>query len=238
MIVRFPYIKNGYRDNFSYLACFLSLFKLHNESLNIWSTIASLGVGSLLYSMYFWSHAERRLSLSVFFIGQLVHNPISIGYHLFMPACHDFLRKLDMTAIVFMNLCATWAIINSMSSAHASFATLLVSFLSCKLLAKSWNVSRVDRVKLLYPILASALGYYVPVTIYSLLFSKHWITSVAAPIMYLSHGLGALAYVKHWPQKHWPGRFDYGLHSHVLMHILVFACYNFGYVYLATLDKL
>lgn len=31
-----PYIRTGYRDKLTYLSCVWSIFKLHNETLNIW----------------------------------------------------------------------------------------------------------------------------------------------------------------------------------------------------------
>ena len=236
MIIRFPHIHNGYRDNYTYMYCLLSLFQWHNESLNIWTMLCSLCLGTHLY-IYYISSSVNRLPLTVFFLGQFLHNPVSICYHLFMPVCYDLLRKLDRLAIVFMNLCATWAILYSTIYVYANTVTLLLAFISFGLLAKSWNVCHKDRVTLLYPILTSAFGYYIPVTVYSLMYSKNWVIKAAAPFMYLSHGLGAAVYVKHWPQKWWPGRFDYGFHSHVLMHILVFACYNFGYIYLSHINS-
>ena len=235
MIIRFPHIHNGYRDNYTYISCLWSLFQWHNETLNIWTMICSLCLGAHLY-IYYLNFSENRLALTAFFLGQLIHNPVSICYHLFMPVSHVLLRKLDRAAIVFMNICATWAVLYAMFNEYANVITVILSVISIRLLAKTWNIRTSDRITLLDPILTSALGYYIPVTVYSFMYSKHWVIKAAAPLMYLSHGLGATVYVKHWPQKWWPGSFDYGFHSHVLMHILVFACYNFGYVYLANVQ--
>lgn len=225
---RFPYILRGYRDNYSFRDCMISLLQWHNETINIWTSIASLCMGIHLH-MNMGCH-------TIFFIGQLIHHPISICYHLFMPVA-PWLRNVDRTAIVIMNLCASWSILYAMTFnyIYVIIVTIFITSVSMGLLVRSWNIKKSDRKTLLYPIVSSALGYYIPVIIYSLLYSTHWITTMATPCMLLSHGLGAIIYVNHWPQRWWPGAFDYGWHSHNLMHILVFGCYNFGYIYLITL---
>lgn len=236
----FPYILRGYRDDYTLISCMISIFQWHNETLNIWTTIGSLCLGSYLY-VYF---TQKGYSLTVFFLGQLIHNPISILYHIFMPVL-PCLRNVDRAAIVAMNVCATWSILYNIALAtqwqchclHVNIVTMLITLCSSWLLVKSWNIQKTDRVTLLYPIMTSAVGYYISVIIYALLYSKHWITTVAAPAMLVSHSLGALVYINHWPQKWSPGTFDYGFHSHVLMHILIFGCYNFGYIYLVTLQE-
>ncbi len=38
--------------------------------------------------------------------------------------------------------------------------------------------------------------------------------------------VGVVFYVTHIPERWWPGRFDFGVHSHVIWHLWTGACAN------------
>lgn len=58
-----------------------------------------------------------------------------------------------------------------------------------------------------------------------------WETATLLMVL-LCHGIGGLVYVKHWPQCVVPDRWrhfvSHWCHSHILMHIMLFLCYNTG----------
>ena len=53
------------------------------------------------------------------------------------------------------------------------------------------------------------------------------------------YGLGFAFYASHWPERRWPGAFDYALHSHQLWHVCVVAAVGvWYYLCLATTTTL
>ncbi|GFR41577.1 hypothetical protein Agub_g2298, partial [Astrephomene gubernaculifera] len=113
---RFPYLKYGYRRGGSYTQCLLSLFSLHNETVNAWTTLLSVIMGFVLF-LDTVSHLRCSwLDFSPFlaaWIGQTLHGPLSCGYHTFMcmsPTIANRWRKLDLTFILVLNTCATYAL--------------------------------------------------------------------------------------------------------------------------------
>ena len=147
--ITFPYIYSGYRTCQTYRDCFASIWKWHNQTLNIWTMIFSFFLGTFLYTAKVNGH--NFLPMTVYYLGQAVHNPLSVCYHTFMPVNLIFWRTIDINAIVFMNLCASWAVIYSVaynmtydiinSLVIATYGTMSCLLISLILILKKRNMS-------------------------------------------------------------------------------------------------
>lgn len=229
---RFPYLRKGYRvlippahASSSWDAiglCLRSLLRWHNETLNAWTMMASLFVGCCMYVATKPSDAG-----AVLLLGQILHTPVSVAYHLCMPISREVsarLRNADLAMVVVLNACATWAFsMKTFGKMYASCVDCILLILAA-LTMMSNNKSRKQIVGL---VAFSAMGYYVPI-FWNVLHPRLW---WGALLVILCHGTSALCYINHWPQSKWPGMFDFGFHSHVIMHVMLFVCYNAGYVY-------
>ncbi|EFJ41432.1 hypothetical protein VOLCADRAFT_98605 [Volvox carteri f. nagariensis] len=182
----------------------------------------------------------------VAWIGQTLHGPLSCGYHTFMcmsPTVANRWRKLDLTFILVLNTCATYAL------SYFTFG-LVLSFLWTGLVATVavLGIQRVlalqprqqlDRRRIVGMIGLTCLGYYVPLVVRGMaamaLQGKMWPELGIALVVLSCHLGGALVYATHWPQRHFPGVFDLAGFSHNLMHIFCFTAYNCAYPYLSYL---
>lgn len=103
------FILTHYRPaSYSYLACFQSLFYLHNESVNIHTHL----LGSFLFffislSVYAFEHQSVRISdamaFGCFFLGAIICLGISAAYHTLTshsPEVNRFGNQLDYVGIV------------------------------------------------------------------------------------------------------------------------------------------
>lgn len=88
---RFPYIRYGYRKasgSTTAWQLWRSAFRLHNELLNAWTMVASLVAGFMLCIYCVQASGARQTNLLPFFfllLGQLLHTPASVCYHILMP---------------------------------------------------------------------------------------------------------------------------------------------------------
>eukprot|EP00198_Chlamydomonas_reinhardtii_P009388 XP_001698725.1 predicted protein [Chlamydomonas reinhardtii] len=180
---RFPFLRHGYRRGGSYWECLMSLFTLHNETVNAWTTFLSILMGLLLFASTASSLSCSWLDFSPFFaawIGQTLHGPLSCGYHTFMcmsPVVANRWRKLDLTFILVLNTCATYAL------SYFTFGLWLsLAWTAVVAVAAGMGISSVQR--------------------------KVWPELGIAAVMLGCHFLGALVYATHWPQRFFPGVFD------------------------------
>lgn len=244
---RFPHLNYGYRKGGNYLSCLGSLFALHNETFNAWTVILSVIAGNVLFLDTVSRLRCSWLDFSPFliaYLGQALHGPLSAAYHTFMcisPRVANTWRKLDLSFILVLNTCATYALSYFTFGFWASLAwTALVSLAAVQGIR---NVLRLqpkqplDRKKIVGMIGLTCMGYYIPVTFRGLasfaMTGTVWPELGIALVVLGCHLLGALVYATHWPQRHFPGMFDLGGFSHNLMHIFVFTAYNCAYPYLS-----
>lgn len=253
---RFPYLLRGYRAGGTVRSCMMSAFARHNETLNVWTMVLSLLAGIVLCA---WSLATAVATVpggiaswadvtpyAALLLGQALHTPASVCYHLCMPMSRpirDRLRRADLTMAMMLNACATWAFwYFTWGWRAAAASTVAVTAIAGAELATRARDGRPDsRARIVTLIGLSAFGYYVPIAYNGIrcmasgAFAE--LPSMAATLVVACHGAAAACYVCHWPQRHAPGAFDLGVHSHVLVHVLLFACYNAGYPYVLHLHR-
>ena len=233
------FVHKGYRKPVGYVECFRSLLYMHNESLNIylhifgtafflWRAAVDYGSGTE-DGRYIAVHA---LALALGFVG-------SCMYHLFMPACcsaDDYYSWLGLDLI--------FGIIGITGSAHSlyvygyrclplwlrqlSFFVLVVlALVAIRATVTSSNVKqRMSYAGMFCGFRAIvALIFFVP-RIRALGFSLAFYAHILSLVLLV---LGGYLNIVRLPERKFPGRFDFGLSSHVLWHIATlvtsFLCY-------------
>jgi adiponectin receptor len=70
-----PFIRTGYRANFAVSTCLVSLFRLHNQTCNVWSHLLGVPVflALALYTYLFIAPEDVRFIHSFLFIHQTAH---------------------------------------------------------------------------------------------------------------------------------------------------------------------
>ncbi|KXS12415.1 Hly-III related protein [Gonapodya prolifera JEL478] len=243
------FILSGYRrPTNSHYHSFLTLCHMHNETGNIWShllgCIAFLFVITpLTYSVLLPGIIKdavggleltlNGLMIAPFLATAVVCLALSATYHTlwctsekmalayvrmdyagiillivgsFAPAIHYAFFCAPQTAHIYLGLqtaLGLLALLNPRFSAphFAAFRASLFVILALAGVIPVFHV--VILYGLEYALLAESLGYLL--------------------VMGTLYFLGAVLYAVRWPESHWPGLFDYWLHSHQLFHILVLA---------------
>ncbi len=114
---RIPYIETGYRQCKTYKDCIKIMFtKIHNDSFNAWSMIifmlTSMTVTQNILSKYSDMSYLDASPFIVLCLSQIVHCPVSWGFHSFRVISKETLRKwrdADISLIMIVNVCCTYA---------------------------------------------------------------------------------------------------------------------------------
>ncbi len=115
---RFPYLETGYRKHGSHWECAMSMFfgPLHNETVNAWTMAISLALGTWMFVGALSRTAPSGWDATPFwvlYLAQLLHCPVSIGYHTFMPisalTAHRW-RKADLCLVLALNVACTYSL--------------------------------------------------------------------------------------------------------------------------------
>lgn len=240
------YLHFGHRPPLaSFKACFYSIFRLHTETLNIWTH----GVGCLLFILisvylFVWSSYSTistidKIMLGIFLFTAILCLGFSACYHTL--SCHShqvciLFCKLDYCGI---SLLIAGSIVPCLYYGfYCSFyPKILYTCLTLVLCMASLIVSFFDKFSEAHyrPVRA---GVFTSFALSSVIPSVHW---------YITHGglsqlssafqsavyfiilmaslyiTGVLFYALRIPERFYPGKFDLYFHSHTLFHIFVFA---------------
>ncbi|KAL6049923.1 Adiponectin receptor protein 2 [Balamuthia mandrillaris] len=240
-----PYLKDnqflleGYRVNFSLGLCVQSLFRVHNETCNIWThllgSLAFIGLAFVTFTTWIKNPTiSDVLIISVFLFCAVAHMLFSTVFHLF--CCHSpplfvWLARLDYTGINLMIV--------------GSFYPMLYYGFAC---APGWRIFYLSVISVvgvvgivisMFPIFntprlrPARFGFYVafgwlgvlPVPHlwylngFSMVFAVAW----RELVMGLLYTIGATIYVTRIPERWFPGRFDYTCWSHPIWHLFSIA---------------
>ncbi|ORY66005.1 mPR-like GPCR protein [Pseudomassariella vexata] len=237
------FIKRGYRvDSNSYWKSFVSLFYIHNESVNIWShllgALAFPIVGVWLYNIvaprYGSANSSDVLVFGCFFGGAVLCLGMSGMYHTIMnhsPEVAKWGNKLDYSGIVFL---IEGSFVPAMYYGLFCHETLMTVYLYMIMLlgAGCGVVSWVERFRTpewrpYRAMMFVGLGVsgIIPVchalTIYGYQdlderMGLNWV--LLQGFLYI---LGAVIYAVRWPERSFPETFDIWGSSHQLFHILI-----------------
>jgi predicted membrane channel-forming protein YqfA (hemolysin III family) len=107
------HVEDGYRYSHNAYDTFLSLFKMHNETLNIWSHLVGficvlIGGGITTYDLFYGAHQSSTLEIiavETYLICAAICLLCSSIYHWFCCVsidAHDWLLKLDLTGVALL----------------------------------------------------------------------------------------------------------------------------------------
>lgn len=236
------FILFGHRPpTYSYKACFKSLFNLHTETLNIWTHMLG-SLGCALYAMYFYLaevvpglNWADNMVFGVFFSSAVFCMGMSAVYHTL--SCHssrvcNVTCKLDFTGITVLILGSFYPWLYYTFYCHpglrflyglcgtVSAMAVIKMSLSDEFAKASYRGVR-SAIFISYAMICGVL----PVFHYSMMYGmKHMIEDCHFNkfiLMVAFYVIGALFYSLRIPEKFYPGKFDYLLQSHQIMHICV-----------------
>jgi adiponectin receptor len=246
-----PYIIGGYREfNYTYLQAAMSTFRLHNETLCIWTHMLPMFAFVILL---IWNvmdpkfdtqvavstgetRPDDRWFLSLYCMGSIFVTAFSSIFHVFMccSSAHYFLlSRLDYVGIL----------------VHVMFSMVVLMYFifDCEpVLRKLYTATSVTVCLLSLPVLFSSrfahkkydkirAGTFTSVILTSVVPTAHAYLIGSETLHHIltiftlsmvSFLLGMIIYVLRWPEKRWPGTFDVFGQSHQLWHI----CTNFGFI--------
>jgi adiponectin receptor len=238
--MRYQFVQFGYRMNLSFLKSFLSLFRIHNETLNIWTALLSfvvffiIGIWTILDSeMTFWEKGAflvYTMTAIYTFLGSLL-------YHWFNCMSHDHhecLLRMDISGIGFLICGSYYPPIYYAFQNHASFGIFYLTCITigCTLTSAmlffpkfSQDKYRIFRVGVLS---STALFGIIPLIH---LFFLHegglsnpiFFAKVMAVLeLYMWYGIAVVFYATKLPERFFPGKFDIVGCSHHWWHTFVF----------------
>jgi len=236
--LRSAFILSGYRSYFSSRLIALSLFRVHNESVNVWSHF-----GGLLYFGYAAvQHVRDRptnftwvdmSSMLVFYVSAALCMLLSALFHLagcHSPQLHVTLYRFDLTGICCLVLGSYWSGLYLGFYCHRYIQLSYLGAVSL-LLAAALRFITAERFggQKYHPYRVTLL---VCVVAFSLVPIIHWVTLATSEqlaeslwgvlsmlLLYLS---GFAFYWTQVPERCQPGTFDIWGSSHQLWHVCVF----------------
>lgn len=240
------YLHFGHRPPLaSFQACFWSIFRLHTETLNIWTH----GVGCLFFIitsvyMFLWTsyaHVDTidKIMLGIFLTTAILCLGFSACYHTL--SCHShsvclLFCKLDYCGI---SLLIAGSIVPCLYYGfYCHFYSKIIYIVATLVLcAASLIVSFFDKFSesQYRPVRA---GVFTAFALSSVIPAVHWYvthggvahlgTAFQSAVFFILlmatlYITGVLFYALRIPERFYPGKFDLYFHSHTLFHIFVFA---------------
>lgn len=236
----FRYILEGYRTNYEFWDTFISVFEMHNETMNIWSHL--IGFFSIVYIglYYFTEDVMKTMNNTEYFYYQLYLVAASLCmlfsaiFHWFCcisPKVYDKLLLLDLSGVALL-------------VAGSYFPAVYYGFY-CDKPAQNFHIHLAYFV-LIMGLVAPHITYEIngrmirpfilaSLAVLGLCPFVHWIITTPAEarhelafgyyIVFLLYGLGFWFWFSGWPEKNHPKSkfFVYLLPSHSLWHFCVVA---------------
>jgi len=226
----------------SFQACFWSIFRLHTESVNIWThLIGCIIFACLAVYVYFFNphplHWEDKLVFGSFFLGAIICLGMSSSYHTF--ACHSphvgrLFSRLDYCGIA---LLITGSIVPFLYYGfyceYLPKVCYILIVLALGVLTTVVSLSETFSLPHYRPVRASVFtgfgcsgiipGIHWFFSQESLHLSSLWYSLLCLILMGVLYVTGAILYALRVPERFFPGKCDYWFHSHQLFHVLVIA---------------
>ncbi|QRD86233.1 hemolysin-III related-domain-containing protein [Aspergillus flavus] len=220
-----PYIQHGYRTQLnSFKQCFLSLFYMHNESVNTWSHIVlEISFLILLLAIDYWIAQlpfkvpfSDMLAIQSYVAGTAGCLVFSAAFHTTNAHSPEVARaflKLDYFGIVLTisTTCISVAYFTStLQLAYILFTVLCAAMVFCITLDVGMDGARAGpwRATVFLLLAASDLAPIFHVGWNEGKCGLFRIPLDSLTVTCSSYAIGTLAYVTRFPERYWPGRFD------------------------------
>ncbi|XP_067855799.1 adiponectin receptor protein 2-like [Heptranchias perlo] len=238
------YLLHGHRPPMpSFRACLRSIFRIHTETLNIWTHLIGclffLGLG--IFYMFrpnisFVAPVQEKVVFGAFFLGAILCLCFSWLFHTFY--CHSenvsrVFSKLDYSgiALLIMGSFVPWLYYSFYCNPQPCFIYLIVVCVLgiTAIIVSQWDYFATPQYR------GVRAGVFVGLGLSGVVPTLHFMISEgffrAATIgqigwLFLMAALyitGAALYAARIPERFFPGKCDIWFHSHQLFHILVVA---------------
>lgn len=243
------FIRSGYRKGLTFAECARSLFSVHNEFGNVWSHLVAFAffVGLTVYTL-FWMVSHLPLThkaiFSVFFATALACFLCSTVYHLF--SCHS--ERVNWRVMQFDYQGIGLFIVGSfyppvfygfycyphLQSLYLAMVTIPGTISVVAPFFERWHQASMQPVRVLLFACTAASGviplvhhrFFIPHIEHVFPHLEHSTPTSAIHdsinLMYLMFGIGLVFYLTKFPERWWPGKFDFWFHSHQWWHVFVF----------------
>ncbi|CAF1018507.1 unnamed protein product [Didymodactylos carnosus] len=235
--------------------CFASIFRLHTETVNIWTHL----LGTLFFiciTVYYITqpanevHIERKIVFCAFFLGAIICLLFSTLYHTL--SCHSpqfayIFNKLDYCGISVLIISSfiPWIYYAFYCEFGTKIAYLSVTTIlgtGC-IIVSMWDKFASPAYRPYRALLFIAFGLFgfIPTMHYGLLFGfRHAFTTGAAQwlaLMAVLYITGASLYAARIPERLAPGYFDIWFQSHQIFHVFVVAAACVHYYGICILSR-
>jgi len=234
------FVCSGYRPPLpSCKECFKSIFRVHNETGNIWSHMLGCIVFSFI-AIYFVTRPDHEVQLqeklvfSIFFVGVVACLALSSVFHTL--CCHServgrLVLKLDYVGITVLIICSfiPWIFYGFYCRPEPKItytATIIVLGIGC-IIVSFWEKFSEPNWR---PVRA---GMFLALAASGIIPSIHYIMAEGFSsaindarfdwlmLMALLYIFGTMLYAMRIPERFFPGKFDIWFQSHQLFHFFV-----------------
>eukprot|EP01113_Clastostelium_recurvatum_P041938 TRINITY_DN6746_c0_g1_i1.p1 TRINITY_DN6746_c0_g1~~TRINITY_DN6746_c0_g1_i1.p1 ORF type:complete len:353 (-),score=56.35 TRINITY_DN6746_c0_g1_i1:173-1231(-) len=236
------FILSGYRVHFGFKLCLHSLFRWHNETLNVWTHLLGflMFFGSMIYTFSFTLRNQTHgvylgdyFVFATYFFGAHAQMGFSATYHWFAAYSADaakWLARLDYMGICLMivgSYCPP--LYYMLRPCHPTMMTVhmgIIAFLGVVGVAVT-TLPRLQgpKYRTFRAVYFIIFGLYVfvplPQMIWSLGISYVWPMLWRLGAMGMIYIAGAIIYASRYPERCCPGKYDYGWSSHPIWHVFV-----------------
>ena len=261
------FIHGSYRPPmFSYRGCVKSMFRLHNETWNIWTHFIGflffviLVAGVFLFGDYITGMFEdvqisdlpwdEQVMLCLFFSGAIVCMLCSTLFHMFhnhSRRINSVFSRLDYSGIAFLitgsSIPAYYYGFYCTSLAQYTHITVLVILCVVCITISMWSKFNTPRYRVTRFVVFVAFGLYGAIPFIHIYLRDGYALATNAYALWgilimaaIYIGGGAL-YAMRIPERFWPGRFDVWASSHQLFHVCVVTAALVHYDALLTMVK-
>jgi len=232
-------ISGGYRQRLEYKDCLWSIFKIHNETVNIWTHLLGFLIFfSLMLRDALWDqeHIRDVTDLAANLLQLITYQACMLSSSMFHTmSCHDSRttwQRIDHASIL-IALYGTYVrvIVNNFDCFphHKAIHLVTVTTLFGSVLYLKTKTSSGSKV---------SLPLFLFMALYSVAPFAHWVslshlqtnTNVTDTMLwwmvfpYLVAGVGVIFYVSHFPEVSCcSGKFDIYGASHQIWHVLIFS---------------
>eukprot|EP00026_Physarum_polycephalum_P008313 Phypoly_transcript_08395.p1 GENE.Phypoly_transcript_08395~~Phypoly_transcript_08395.p1 ORF type:complete len:377 (+),score=25.48 Phypoly_transcript_08395:190-1320(+) len=254
------FILHGYRVHFSFKLCMESLFRRHNETLNVWThlvgTLCFTALMIATYAKILPSMISKRIPITtdyavfaVFFFGAHAQMLFSTIYHLFSAhsaSVAKWLARLDYMGICLMIVGSYYPpLYYLLRPCHPDLMRIHLSIISLLGVIGLFVVAipklQGPEFRVFRAIFFIIFGLYIIIPMPQIIavMGVRYVWPMAWRLMVMGalYILGAAFYASRCPERCCPGKLDFGWYSHPIWHMFVIAAglmqfYNCLYAYL------
>lgn len=214
----------GYRSQANRLNCLISIFNIHNETINIWTHMMSL-----IYFVYILIiNYNNNIIIKLYDIVSIICFAMSTCYHTYMPVSHKnylLLLKLDLFSIILNIVTSNILIFYYWFWCYERIRNIYMFFSALYLSIGIIILLKIDIIKKYNCILAYYSIYNVGIIIsYIYIYNltdgdvdKIIKYNFTKPMKYFL--VGFIIYTIKIPERLFPGKFDIIGNSHQLWHV-------------------